>query len=227
VQPFDKRVLRAQIAKKYLQGDGIEIGALASPLALPPNARAHYVDRMSRVDLYQEYPEMRDRQLVEVDMLDNGETLECIPDNSVDFIIGNHFMEHCQDFLGTMKTHFGKLLSGGVLFYAVPLRPYTFDRRRANTSFEHLIQDHRVGPHISREAHFLEWARLVEQKPGSEAATRARELQDADYSIHFHAWDARALLNSFTAGIEFLDLPGHVFHFELNGHEAVCVIGRT
>lgn len=35
---FDKRVLRAQVAKRFLRSEGIEIGALGTPLDLPDGA---------------------------------------------------------------------------------------------------------------------------------------------------------------------------------------------
>ena len=221
---FNKNALRAKVATQYLRGDGIEIGALGSPLQLPPGTHRHYVDRMSKADLLREYPEMAGRKLVEVDLIDNGETLECLPERSVDFIVANHFMEHCQDFLGTLKTHAGKLLPGGTLFYAIPNREFTFDRKRPNTPFEHLVQDHQAGSHLSREAHYLEWARMVEGLEGEAAVDRARLLDQSDYSVHFHAWDARALFLCLGMSIDFLGLPIQVAHFELNGHEVICVI---
>jgi predicted SAM-dependent methyltransferase len=227
MQAVDKRVLRAAIARKYLKGDGVEIGALATPLSLPASARVHYVDRMSRDELYREYPEMKGREVVEIDYVDDGETLGCLPDASVDFIVANHFLEHCQDLLGTLKTHFGKLLPEGALFYAVPNRLHTFDRGRPNTPFDHLVQDHVAGPEQSRTLHFAEWARLVERVPEAQVADRARALEEHDYSIHFHTWDAQALLHCITSSIDYLKLPAHVAHFELNGHESICVITRN
>lgn len=227
MQAFDKRVMRAQLAHRYLKGEGIEIGALASPLHVPPHAKIRYVDRMSQEDLYREYPVMSERQIVNIDIVDNGETLEKIPDDSLNFIVANHFMEHCQDFLGTLNTHARKLKRLGRLFYAIPNRHYTFDQHRPNTTFEHLLEDYHKGPAHNRVAHFDEWVRLVERLEEPEASVRAKHLLDTDHSIHFHAWDARALFHCLGASIMFLDFPGFVAHFELNGHEVICVLVKT
>lgn len=224
MQQFDKRVLRAYVANRYIRGEGIEIGALGTPLNVPTGVKVHYVDRMSKDDLYREYPEMRERALVDVGIVDNGETLEKIPDNSIDFIVANHFMEHCQDFLGTLLLHARKLRRGGRLFYAIPNRQFTFDKDRPNTTFEHLVRDYEGGPAQSRSDHYLEWATLVAKKSGEEAAAEARSLLEGDYSIHFHAWDARALFHCLGAGIDYLKFPGFVAHFEMNGHELICLI---
>jgi predicted SAM-dependent methyltransferase len=223
----DKRILRAFIARRYLAGSGIEIGALGTPLDLPPNAQVKYVDRMTKTDLYNEYEAMANRQLVETDIVDNGETLEKIPDGSVDFIVANHFLEHCENLLGTLQTHAGKLRKGGRLFYAVPNRDFTFDRNRPTTPFSHIVKDYEEGPEQARAAHYLEWAHLTQGLQGAEAEQRAQEVMERHFSIHFHAWDAAAWFQTLALGTEYIKFPGFVAHFELNLHEMICVLIRT
>lgn len=223
----DKRILRAFVARRYLAGSGIEIGALGTPLDLPPNATARYVDRMSLEDLYREFPEMAQRKLQAPDIIDDGETLAQIPDGSVDFVVANHFLEHCENLLGTLRTHTAKLRRGGRLFYAVPNRDFTFDRHRPVTPFEHLVEDDREGPEKSRTRHFLEWATLVEGKQGEEARLHAEKLERDRYSIHYHAWDAPGWFRTLALATEYNNFPGFVAHFELNLHEIICVLVRT
>ncbi|MEJ7767735.1 MAG: hypothetical protein WKF89_07975 [Chitinophagaceae bacterium] len=43
------------------------------------------------------YPELKDLNLVPVDYLADGELLESVADTSQDFVITNHFLEHCQN----------------------------------------------------------------------------------------------------------------------------------
>lgn len=191
---------RAQFAAHFLFGEGLEIGPLHQPLAIPARAKARYVDRMSAADLRREYPELAGWDLTEVDIVDDGETLATIPAASQDFIIANHFLEHTENPIGTIETHLGKLKPGGILFYAVPDKRYTFDFRRPVTSLEHMIADYEEGPERSRAEHYTEWCRLVineesdsvgtgEQAASEEwVARRARELEDAKYSIHMHVW---------------------------------------
>ena len=121
---------RREFAERFLAGEGLEIGALHLPLRTPAGARVRYVDRMSVEDLRAEYAELEDWKLTPVDVIDNGELLSTIPESSQDFIIANHFLEHCEDPIRTIETHLGKLRPGGVLFYAVPDKRYTFDSRR-------------------------------------------------------------------------------------------------
>ena len=137
--------LRRQIAWRYLSGNGIEIGALHSPLIVPPNAQVLYVDRMTVADLRNIYPELAAYNLVDVDIIDDGETLSSIADNSYDFVIANHMIEHCQNPIGTIEQHLRVLKSNGILYMAVPDKRYTFDRDRHVTFLEHLLQDYTEG----------------------------------------------------------------------------------
>ena len=103
------------------------------------------MDRMTVPELRKHYPELDDQDLAPVDVVDDGETLSMIEPESVDFIVANHFLEHCEDPIRTITTHLGKLRPGGVLFYAVPDKRYTFDFRRPRTPLSHLIADHEDG----------------------------------------------------------------------------------
>ena len=71
------RIDRSMLSHAFLHGSGIEIGALQKPLPVPSHVRVTYVDRLSKPDLYIHYPELRAFDLVEVDVLDNGEILPC------------------------------------------------------------------------------------------------------------------------------------------------------
>jgi SAM-dependent methyltransferase len=189
---------RREFAERFLAGHGLEIGALHLPLQTPSRAHVRYVDRMSVEDLRAEYAELAEWDLTPVDVIDNGELLDTIPEASQDFIVANHFLEHCEDPIRTIETHLGKLKPGGVLFYAVPDKRYTFDSRRPLTPLDHMVADHEHGAERSRRGHYEEWARLVvdgEAPAGSEgeafdewAARRARELEEDAYSIHMHVW---------------------------------------
>jgi predicted SAM-dependent methyltransferase len=190
---------RTTFAAHYLFGQGLEIGPLHLPLATPPQAKVSYVDRMSVADLRAEYPELEGWNLTEPDIVDDGEKLTKVAAESQDFIIANHFLEHTENPIGTVQTHLGKLKPGGILFYAVPDKRFTFDYRRPVTPLEHMVADYEQGPERSRREHYEEWTRLVIGEPSSagaeaqavseESATaKARELEEAAYSIHMHVW---------------------------------------
>jgi SAM-dependent methyltransferase len=200
--PPIRHTSRHTLAAGYLDGDGLEVGALHSPTPLPPNAHSRFVDRKSAPDLRHEYPELSELDLVEVDVIDDGEKLETVADGSQDFIIANHFLEHCQDPIGTIGNHLRKLRPGGVLFYTVPDKRYTFDFRRPLTPLSHMIEDHEQGPARSRREHYDDAALLTPDfEPGTTpeefgrwAADHARELEAEASSIHMHVWTQAGFL---------------------------------
>ncbi len=179
---------RKRLARKYLLGSGIEIGALHLPLLIPEGASVKYVDRTPTEQLRKIYPELKIFRLTPVDIIDNGEALETIAPASQDFIIANHFLEHCENPVVTIMVHLSRLKHGGILYLAIPDRDKTLDRRRPITTLEHVKKDFQVGPAWFRFEHYLEWARLVENVPEDRVKARALELMKNRYSIHFHAW---------------------------------------
>lgn len=177
--------LRKILADKYIFGTGVEIGALHRPVET--KQKVSYVDRISKEELRIHYPELKDLELF-VDVVDDGEKLDKFFDGSLDFIIANHFIEHCKDPIGTIETHLRKLKEGGVLFYAVPDKDFTFDNDREATTFEHLLSDYKE-PNSERDyQHYIEWAKYVNSLEGEQIETRAKELWDEGYSVHCHCW---------------------------------------
>ena len=214
---------RESVAEQFLTGRGLEIGALHNPLAVSERVSVKYVDRFTKEKLYEHYPELRPHNLVDVDIVDDGETLSTIPENTQDFVIANHFLEHCGDPIGTLKNLIRVLNSGGVIYAAVPDRRHTFDKNRKCTSLNHLIEDHENGPTGSRREHFEEWVRHVEPEFGrcyeSENDIQARidELDAMDYSIHYHVWEPDDVWNFLSYGVDHLNFSATIECFaELN-----------
>lgn len=227
--------VRAELAYRFLTGKGLEIGALNWPITLPDSAEASIVDRMTSEQLREEYPEMKDRELAEVDIVDDGERLESIASESQDFIVANHFLEHTGDPIGTIGIHLEKLKPGGVLFYAVPDRRYTFDFRREATSLEHLIRDHEEGPETSRRQHYDEWAHLVvatdayREDPAwpARAEEVARKLEAEDFSIHTHTWTQASFLGLLLHCRERFDKAFEIEAVARRGIEVVVVLRKA
>ena len=152
---------RELVAATYLRGEGIEIGALHQPLRVPASARVKYVDRMTAADLRRQYEELAGFMLVETDIIDDGERLTTIGNETQDFVIANHFIEHCQNPILTFQNLLRVIRPGGVLYLAVPDKRFTFDVDRPCTTIEHVMRDFTEGPEWSRRQHFEEWTRLV------------------------------------------------------------------
>lgn len=231
-QQLDERLkmrdVRMLLSHQFLDGKGIEIGALHMPTPLPPGVKARYVDYISVAKLRRQYPELKDLPLVNVDIVDNGERLTKVKDSSVNFVIANHFFEHCQDPIGTFITFYRKLRGNGILYMAIPDKRYTFDMHRPLTSYTHLLEEHKIYP--SRKfykEHVRETARLGELlKSRKEIETRVQELLDMNYSIHHHVWTQKEMVDFFYKTAEKFSLNIEIAAMVNNVHEVIFVIRK-
>ncbi len=233
---------RAMLAYRYLRGEGLEIGAMHFPLPLPQGASAKYYDYRTADESRRVYPDLPADKILEVDYVGNGEILDLISDDSVDFLIANHMLEHCQDVIGTLRVFYGKLKQDGVLFISLPDLRYTFDYQREPTPFEHLERDEREGPGVSLYEHYRElqaaWTgKYLEGLQAELGVTDLNKVLDAEQFAkategkhvdwHFHAWTQSEILEMFTRlGRE------HGFEWEIeasmrNGIEVIVVLRKT
>lgn len=185
--------IRPALARQFLRGSGLEIGALWNPLRVPRSVAVTYVDRLDLPALREHYPELRDKPLVPVDVIDDGETLASIATGSQNFLIANHFLEHAQDPIGTLGRHLEILKPGGILFLGVPEQRWTFDRDRPTTTLEHLHRDHEEGPSWSYLDHVREVGRVTLRLAGEELEAYVAHVQATDYRVHFHVWTRDSL----------------------------------
>ncbi|HZV81477.1 MAG TPA: methyltransferase domain-containing protein [Geobacteraceae bacterium] len=190
---------RKLIARFYLSGNGIEIGGLNNPLPLSRKASVRYVDRMSVEDLRKQYPELSGMPLVHVDVIDNGELLSTVDDDSQDFVIANHFLEHTENPILAVQNMLRVLKPGGVLYVALPDKRFTFDSKRPVTKLDHIVTDFKNGPAWSVKSHYEEWARIFNEHitDDAEIVAQAESLMSMNYSIHYHVWTPKEMLELF------------------------------
>jgi SAM-dependent methyltransferase len=219
-------VVREDLARRYLRGDGIEIGALTAPLRTPPGVTVRYVDRFDRDELIaQEGASLRSagvdpNAIVEVDFVEDAERLAGIPDRSVDFVIAIHVLEHLQDPIEALTNLVRVVRPGGQVLIVLPDPRLTFDRHRQRTTVEHVLVDHASGPAASRPGHHLEWARDIEGLVGDQMHARAAEFSATDARHHFHVWE----FDGFLALLRALDLPIEIVHAQVYPKEFAVVL---
>ena len=219
---------RGFLARRYIQGCGLEIGALHRPLPLPSTVTIRYVDIVSREENIQKFPELDADDIVEVDYIDDGFVLSRIPDTSQDFLIANHVLEHAPNPIQVLRNWCRTLKPGGCLFITIPIARRCFDKGRPETTLDHLIDDYdlynRPTDNLARQRineknrnHLREWITLSEysilskrdktyQHPSVEEIERRIELTDPQRSeIHFHTFSIGSytrLLDYFTKTLE-------------------------
>jgi SAM-dependent methyltransferase len=202
---------RMGISANFIKGEGIEIGALNIPLYITADARVKYVDRITAEEHTSIFKDMKLENIVPVDIIDDGDTLSKIPDRSQDFVIANHFIEHCENPIMTIKNLLRVLRGDGILFMAIPDKRYTFDIDRAETSMDHFLRDYREGPSWSEDMHYDDFVRKTEWsrdcKTAEDIAKVIRHLKDINFSIHFHVWTHSTMIDFFQLMRHELSFP--------------------
>lgn len=228
VTPLRQYLGRLTVIDRHLRGKGLEIGALQDPMPMPRGASARYVDIAPTAALRAMYPKKARRHLVEVDVVDDGEKLATVADASQDFVAANHFFEHCEDPIGTLRNLLRVVRKGGVVYLSVPDMRHTFDRDREPTSTEHVIRDHEHGPATSRHAHYREVVQKAMHVEGEAAvATAVADLERRDFRIHFHCWSQTEFLQLLVTLQQRAGFPRFdVAEFVANEREMVVVLRR-
>lgn len=215
--------MRTQLSEKYINGYGIEIGALHNPLIVK-NGNVKYVDRKNNEMLRLDYPELNDLELVYVDIVDDGETLSTIDNNILDFIICNHFIEHCQNPIGTIRNFLTKIKIGGIIYMAIPDKNFSFDIDRELTNLEHLRLDD-MDSSISKKIHYEEWLRYVCKFNDDAIEEKLESFIETGYSIHFHVWNSQSFIEFLNYCIE-LKLTFNIKESIMNQTELICILEK-
>lgn len=220
--------VRLFAAYRYIRGSGIEIGALHRPLQTYHRARVRYVDRLPTDQLRLVCREVADQTLVEVEQVEDGEKLTSIADESCDFVIANHVIEHTRNPIGAIENMFRVLKPNGILYMAVPDKRFTFDAERAVTSYEHLKRDYFEAPEWSEAEHYLDWITGVGKVTDeSKAARRASQIQAGRANIHFHVWTQREFIELVLNLRRDFQLPLEIEAMIKNSLELVVVLRKA
>lgn len=107
---------------------------------------------------------MKDHKLVNPDIIAEADNITQLSDESMDFIIARHLLEHLENPLGGLEEWYRILRVGGILLLIVPNRNNNFDKERSLTTLQHVIRDYAVGDSSSHNAHLREWAVFAKRK---------------------------------------------------------------
>jgi predicted SAM-dependent methyltransferase len=219
-------VTREDLARRYLSGEGIEIGAGTLPLRVPPRVRVRYVDNLDRDALIAKAgddflgPNLDLADVPAIDVIDDAQTLRTFPDGSIDFIIANHVLEHVEDPIAALENFARVTRPGGIIFLTLPDARHSFDYLRERTTVEHLLRDHSEGPQASREQHYAEWATFIEGIGPEGIPARSAEYAAAAAHHHFHVWE----LETFLALLAAIDLDCELVHAQMNQKEFAVIL---
>jgi SAM-dependent methyltransferase len=187
-----------EIAASCLYGTGIEFGAGASPFPVPLECVVRFADAFSYESLKAVmYPGQQAHDLIRPDYVTDIKTLAGIPDESLDFIVACHVIEHTNNPLSAIGSCYRALKPGGHLLLVVPDMTKTFDSKRALTTLAHLIEDYET-PSLNRDrGHYEEfYSKAVgfEIPSDSNVLEYAAQKQTEGGDIHYHTFTYESFL---------------------------------
>ncbi|KAI1699658.1 methyltransferase domain-containing protein [Ditylenchus destructor] len=147
----------SKLAHKLLDGlKGIEVGASThNPFGL----NTTNVDFTTRTTSFKDAEMKRAGSTVKIDALTYGDCL-CLlpfPDESQDFVISSHVIEHFYDPIRTIKEWLRVVKPGGYVYIIAPHKVRTFDANRTRTTLDELIKRYEHPKVVSSQEHFTVW----------------------------------------------------------------------
>lgn len=191
--------IKAALSQTFISGKGIEIGALDNPFPATNKTEVKYVDRMNVCELRKQYPELAHKNLVDVDIVTDGESLATIEDDSQNFIIASHFFEHVKNPIKFLLSCARVLNAGGILLLIVPDKRHTFDIDRPLTSIEHIELDYQHGHETQQQQHFNEIVYFQKKLTGEAASKEIERMCNSNYSYHWHVWTSNSFLHCLSS----------------------------
>lgn len=212
--------VRTEIGLAFLSGCGIEVGPGDRPFPIPAAAHISYGD-IRKHDALESY--FRTTALAPVQDID-AQTFAGIDNDSLDFVISAHVIEHLRDPIGSIVNAMRVLKVGGIHILVVPDMRYTFDRNRPETTVEHVLTDFADGGVSTCRNAYEEHLRYVHPYLTGETYSEPDIQRHADENVkhwrefdcHFHAWSQAGFDKLLVAAKEFAAFEVETTAFAVN-----------
>lgn len=194
--PTDMYAVRRAISGHIL-GEGIELGPGPHPFPLDhPGVTVRYVDRWEPEENRALFTELDAYEFVKPDIACdlNTDRLKMIDDESQDFVIASHVLEHMADPLGMLDEIHRVLRPGGIALVLLPDMRRTFDRDRPVTALDHIVREYEAQVTHVDDEHIDEFLRFTEDDYQTSVAALTPEAREKLFelhrqrSIHVHCW---------------------------------------
>lgn len=182
-------ITRRRLAQHRSGKSGLEIGAGHWPFPVPTTVQGiTFVSRHSPDEERELFPEVsEDYDFGQVDVVADldRDGLRFFGDNSQDFVIASHVLEHLAAPIAAIEEMYRVTRDGGFILIVLPDRHMTFDKDRVGTPLSHLLDEHAAGIRDVDDAHIREFlanaAGLLHPTDEELVFHRAR-------SVHVHCW---------------------------------------
>lgn len=224
-QELEVRIARRTLARVYLRGNGIEVGAGTRPWPLPRGSACFYGDILDEEGLARYFSTTGSAYEGFID----AQTFAGLSDAAYDFALSAHVLEHLIDPLGAIAAALRVVRPGGIVMFAVPDKRYNWDSPRPVTPLAHLVRDYETGGEDTRFEGCLEHVRYLHPQwappiPEERQEAEARALAEGRFDTHYHTWTSE----TFAEMLDWVaaNLPADILHWELVVNENIAVLKR-
>ena len=225
--PTDEQPLFLKLRQKIynsLSGDGLEIGVFEHPAKLPSSCTVKYFDRFQPNEAKEIFPEISHKKLPKVDIIGDLDEkgIAQIPNESFEFVIMNHVLEHLFDPIQAIKESLRILKPGGSLVMSVPDKRFTFDFERKLTKWELLLKRYQKELKKPKLENYEE---IYNVHPNLKGKTLSKKekisfLKECiERREHLNVWDSTTFKKFLMRTLKFIEVEVN-FEKEVSGDES-------
>lgn len=217
-----RMIAARQAMSSWLHGTGIEVGAGDRPFQVRDELDVIYGDVRDDDGLKGYFG--KDANVFGGGRWIDAQTFSGVLDESVDFVISAHVIEHLFDPMGSIEQAIRIIKPGGLYLLAVPDKRYIFDRDRPDTPLSHVVADYADGGEGTKLEAYIEVTHYTHGHPMEKALALAEASRNAKLDIHVHAWTQdgfRELLEYCTGKFNFF-----VEAYVLNNNENIFMLRK-
>ena len=180
-------------AALHLHGKGLEYGPLHRTLLPKPAFDVIYADYADRDFLVAHYAgnvNVDPNLIPDIDIVTRGLPItEFVAEQSLDYVVASHVMEHVPDLLGWLESNLRILKPGGRLAVAFPDRRYCFDIKRRSSTVSEIMAaylEKRTRPSFSQICdHFWNVCKVLPAEcwQGKTTAENAEYIHDRKHIV--------------------------------------------
>lgn len=180
---------------KNLRGRGIEFGPGCSPLPIPPICDVFYADQYDDSTSGPANTYLKNLEFIPCALSMSMMDMSTIEDQSLDFILSSHVLEHVPITIKAIKSGLTKLKSGGLFSFSIPHRDLTFDNLRTLTPLSHFIADYtdyraeRDVLHVVDSYENISFFRNTIAAIGLLKACELAANGDVSFDMHYHTFN--------------------------------------
>jgi len=199
-----------QAGYNLLTGHGLEIGAFHQPAVIPAHCTIEYCDAQSKKDVIQFFPELNINDLVNVNYICDldKEGLSLFKAERFNFVILNHVIEHVANPIKVVEELFRVTKPGGHVIISAPDKNFTFDKKRALTSFAHLQEEYENNVTVVTDAHYIDFLQGVHPEILELAPEKVQIHINSikNRREHAHVWNSQSFSGFILNAFELLQL---------------------